>query len=186
LSNKPESGQIPEYGSHSANSVICGVFQFSSARIASGVPKQAGDVFKKDSLGLDFFDDAGALGPYPALVIGAAALAGNGVGLAWKTGSDEMNASTPWAAVKGSEIVPPSKFRERSLLNARGHPRRDTGFPFNHNNGAVAINGGGKSFIQSEGSSTKGHAEDFGAISHMVTPQPETVPGLERLRKTAG
>lgn len=83
----------------------------------------AWDVLEEAPFGSDLADDAGDLGPEVARVILAPAVPGKTEGLAGITGSDDMNAAAPRAAVEGSQIVPD---RSRSQGRVR-HPRHESG-----------------------------------------------------------
>lgn len=80
-------------------------------------------VFKEAPFGADLAHDPGDIGPEVAGVILAPAQAGEGEGLAGISGREDMNAATPRAAVKGSQIVPD---RSRSQGRVR-HPCHERG-----------------------------------------------------------
>jgi hypothetical protein len=83
----------------------------------------ADDVFKEAPLRRDFADDAGNGGPEVAGIVFALAVACERERLAGITGRDDMNASAPRSAVKGSHIVP-----NRSRAQGRVcHPRHESG-----------------------------------------------------------
>lgn len=81
------------------------------------------DVFAEHPLGIDLVDNAGDIGPEMSGVGNAAAPAGHTERLAWVTGSDDMNAAAPRAAVEGSQIVPDRR-RSQGLVR---HPRHESG-----------------------------------------------------------
>jgi hypothetical protein len=81
------------------------------------------DVFKEHPFGGDFPRDAGDIRPEVARVVFAPAQPGEREGLAGITGSEDMNAATPRAAIEGFEIVP-----DRSSSQGRvRHPRHESG-----------------------------------------------------------
>lgn len=83
----------------------------------------AGDVFEEAPFGVCLSDDPGDLGPEVAGVVCPAPAACEAEGLAGITGSDDMNAAAPRAAVERSQIVPD---RSRSQGRVR-HPRHESG-----------------------------------------------------------
>jgi len=81
------------------------------------------DVFEEDPFRADFPDDPGDVWPEVAGIVFAFSQTGESEGLAWITGSDEMNAVAPRSAVEGFEIVPD---RSRSQGRVR-HPCHERG-----------------------------------------------------------
>ena len=94
-----------------------------SGDVAQTKGQMAGDVLEEAPFGADLADDPGDLGPQVAWVVGAKPVSGQAEGLAGITGSDDMNAAAPRAAVEGSQIVPD---RRRSQGRVR-HPRHESG-----------------------------------------------------------
>jgi hypothetical protein len=85
--------------------------------------EMAGDVFEEAPLGGDFADDPRNVGPEVAGVGFSFSQSREGERLAGITGSEDMNAAAPWAAVEGFEIVP-----DRSRIQGRvRHPRHEGG-----------------------------------------------------------
>ena len=104
------------------------------------------DVLEEAPLGLDFFDDAADVGPHPAGIGGAQALAGAAFALARVAARDDIHKATPRAAVEGGNIVP-----DRCLIQGRvfhpGHESgRSVGFPFDVTNSSIS----GLGDVQSE------------------------------------
>lgn len=82
-----------------------------------------GYVLEEDEGGCGLGDDPGDIGPEVAGVVGSTAVSAKAEGLAGITGSDDMNAAAPRAAVEGSQIVP-----DRSRSQGRVcHPRHESG-----------------------------------------------------------
>jgi hypothetical protein len=96
------------------------------------------DVLEEHPFGRDLADDAGDLGPQVAGIGGPAALARDAERLAGITGSDEMNAVAPRAAVEGSQVVPDSS-RCHGRVRHPGHEGgRRMSFPLDVTNSSVA------------------------------------------------
>ena len=74
--------------------------------------EMSGHVLEEHPFGSDLGDDAGDVGPEVAGIVLALPQSGEGEGLAWITGSDEMNAAAPRSAVEGLEIVPDRSWRQ--------------------------------------------------------------------------
>lgn len=101
---EPESGKVPQHDIESSNG-------------------QGRDVLKERQRRDDLGEDPGDLRPEPPVVLGAAASAGAGEGLAGEAGSDEIHAAAPRAAIEGLDVVP-----DRSLIQALVfHPRHEDG-----------------------------------------------------------
>lgn len=83
----------------------------------------ADDVLEKAPFGAGFADDAGDFRPEVAGVGFALPVPRERERLAGITGREDMNAAAPWAAVKGSQIVP---HRSRSQGRVR-HPGHESG-----------------------------------------------------------
>jgi hypothetical protein len=71
-----------------------------------GPGEVSGDVLHEQVSGSHLASDAPDLVPEPALVGGAAALAGEGLGLAGVASRDEIHSATPRSAVEGLQVVP--------------------------------------------------------------------------------
>ena len=85
--------------------------------------QMADDVLEEAPFGGRFRDDAGDVGPQMPWVVLALAVPREAERLAGITGSDDMNATAPRSAVKGSQIVP-----NRSRAQGRVcHPRHESG-----------------------------------------------------------
>jgi len=74
--------------------------------------EMSGHVLEEHPFGADFGDDAGNVGPEVTGIVLASPQPREGEGLAWITGSDEMNAAAPRSAVEGLEIVPDRSWRQ--------------------------------------------------------------------------
>lgn len=102
---EPQRGQIPENGSHSPNSVICGVIHVErSLNIAIGVAQDAADVFTEEERRLAFADDARDVVPNPAFVSNPAPLAGDAMRLTRPSGKDAIHAATPRSSIESQHI----------------------------------------------------------------------------------
>lgn len=62
-------------------------------------------------------------------IVGAEAIAGDAVALAGITGSDAMNAATPWAAVEGGKVAPDRCRMKPPRVHRRNQAGRGSGFP---------------------------------------------------------
>ena len=96
------------------------------------------DVLAEDPLNAELERDPADFRPEVAGVVGASLAAGGRKGLARITGSEEMNAAAPWAAIEGSNIVP-----DRSVIQGLvAHPRHESGrgssFPLDKTNSAIS------------------------------------------------
>jgi hypothetical protein len=92
-------------------------------RVTTTDGEKAPDVFDESEPGVGLANDSQDVRPQPARVVDAAAVARNGCRLAWETGSDEIHASTPRAAIEGREIAP-----DRSAIHGLvRHPRHESG-----------------------------------------------------------
>ena len=94
-----------------------------------------GDVLEKAPLGLDFTGDAGNVWPDVAGVIGSAFFPCDAERLAGVSGSDAINFSTPWLAVKGSYVRPDRRRIQPSCFHMRNKEAGDIGFPLDITNG---------------------------------------------------
>ena len=74
-------------------------------------------------------NDTPDVGPEVALVVGAAALAGDGVWRAWEAGSDEIHATTVEVAREGREIVPDRRRIQPRVFHPRHENGRSVGVP---------------------------------------------------------
>jgi len=83
----------------------------------------AGDILEEAPFRPDLADDPRDLGPQVPGVVGPKPEPREGEGLAGITGSDDMNAAAPWAAVEGSQIVPDNSRSQGRVC----HPRHESG-----------------------------------------------------------
>ena len=102
-----------------------------------------------------------------SFIVNAATLAGCGERLAWQTGSDDMNSSTPRCAIEGCEIVP-----DRARIQPRlPHPFHENGrcvaVPLNTSHGAYSEAGE----CETESAVSVAEVEGMkGTYSHITTP----------------
>jgi len=96
------------------------------------------DILAEDPFRRRLFHDAGDFGPEMAGIVLAAPGARIAEGLAWITGSDEMNAATPCAAVEGSEIVPDRRLTQGLVRHPRHERGRCVTFPLNESHSPVS------------------------------------------------
>jgi hypothetical protein len=98
----------------------------------------AGDVLEEGPFRGDLADDPGDLRPEVPGVVGALAQPRERERLAGITGSDEMNAAAPRAAVEGSQVVP-DRSRCQGRVRHPGHEdRRGESVPFDETHSSVA------------------------------------------------
>jgi len=94
-----------------------------SEHVVEGARQMGADVLEEAPLGVDFGADAAEVGPQPAGVGGAEALAGAAFALARVASRDDIHEATPRAAVEGGNIVP-----DRSAIQGRVfHPGHESG-----------------------------------------------------------
>jgi hypothetical protein len=94
-----------------------------------------GDVLKKAPLGLALAGDTGDVWPEVAGVIGSAFFPRDTERLAGVSGSDAINFSTPWLAVKGSNVRPDRRRIQPSCFHMRNKEAGNIGFPLDITNG---------------------------------------------------
>ncbi|MDB5724989.1 MAG: hypothetical protein JWQ16_1743 [Novosphingobium sp.] len=126
------------------------------------------DVFAEDPLGFDFAGDPGDLGPKMPRIIGAAAIASVAEGLAWITGSEDMNAAAPRAAVKGSQIVPDKRLTQGLVAHPRHESGRRVGFPLDECHSAISGLGDVEPEIEPPISGAKGYASEVMFLRHIA------------------
>lgn len=96
------------------------------------------DVFAEDPFRFDFAGDAGDLGPKVTWVAVTAAVAGIAEGLAWITGSEEMNAAAPRATVEGSQVVPDKRFTQGLVRHPCHESGRSVAFPLDVTDSSIS------------------------------------------------
>lgn len=101
------------------------------------------DVFREDCGWPDFIDDPLDLGPQVTGIVPPASLSGEAEWLARITGSEDMNAVTPRAAVEGSQIVPDRRSIQRRVVHPRHESGRGMGFPLDETCSAISGLGDG-------------------------------------------
>jgi hypothetical protein len=137
--------------------------------------QMAGDILEKAPLRRDLADDPRDLGPEVARIVPAAPLSGKGEGLAGITGKDAMNAATPRAAVKGSQVVP-DRSRSQGRVRHPGHEdRRREGAPLDETHSAVSGFGQVQAKVESADTGAKAEAAKLvmssgGMNSHKSCP----------------
>lgn len=96
------------------------------------------DILTEDPLRLGLLHDAGDIGPEMPGIGGAFTPAGKTEGLAWITGSDEMNAIAPRSAVKGSQVVPDKRLTQGLVFHPRHESGRSVGLPLDESHSAIS------------------------------------------------
>lgn len=87
------------------------------------------DVLAEQTIRPALGDDAQDLVDEKAIVVGAAALSGDGVRLAGISRSDAMNEATPWSSVEGGKVRPDRRLIQGAVRHARDKVRGGIGFP---------------------------------------------------------
>jgi hypothetical protein len=105
-------------------------------------PHKSGHVLQEDVAGSNLAKHTGDIGPDPALVRGAAALAGMRERLAREPRRDEIHDATPRSAVEGGKVVPDRSRIQGRWLHPRHEDGRSEGFPFDVTHTAVVITKG--------------------------------------------
>lgn len=91
--------------------------------VQSARGKESWNVLEEEEASAHLASDPPDVGPKPTLVVGAAAGAGHGVGLAGETRRDEIHASSPASGGEGREVAP-----DRSAIQGRFfHPGHEDG-----------------------------------------------------------
>lgn len=148
---EPEIGQIPE----------------NDGQSASG--NKGRHIFQEDDPRSHFANAIPNIWPDPPFVLGALAFPRRAPWLTGETGSDEIHASTPAAAVEGEQVVPDRRRSQRAVCHTRDQPRGGKGFPLHVTDGAVigdhepdgefkAASPGTKSHAIHQGLHSEGHA----------------------------
>lgn len=96
------------------------------------------DVLAKEDRGAGLFEDAGDLGPEPALVFGAKPLAGVALSLARVARSDDIHDAAPRSAVEGGNVVPDRSRRQGRLFHPGHEAGRGVGFPLDVTHSAIS------------------------------------------------
>lgn len=96
------------------------------------------DVFEEAPFGLHLLDDPADVGPEVSRIVLAPSLAGEAEGLAWVTGSEEMNAAAPRAAVEGGNIRPDRSLIQGLVFHPCHESGRREGFPLDVTNSAIS------------------------------------------------
>ena len=98
-----------------------------------------GDVLKKNESWLALSDDPSDVRPEVALISMSAPLACEAERLAGVARRDEMNDSTPRAAVEGSKVVPDRSRSQDAFFHARNQARGCMSFPLHETDGAIGV-----------------------------------------------
>ncbi|AJP72291.1 hypothetical protein TS85_11575 [Sphingomonas hengshuiensis] len=129
-------------------------------------------------------DDAEYLFDEETIVVGASALSGDAVGLAWIAGSDAMNAATPRSSIEGSEVRPDRRGSQVARFHARNQKRGGGCFPLHVSDAARSRHG--KLDAESKPSAAGAEFDDVpergGTYSH-VTSSPRRGHGGSRGRR---
>lgn len=111
-------------------------------KLSGDVPKSQGevafDVLEEHEPRPDLPHDSGDLGPEVPGIGVAPPQSGLAEGLTGIAGRDEMNASTPRAAVEGSQIVPDSSLTQGLVAHPCHESGRSVGFPLDVTNSSIA------------------------------------------------
>jgi hypothetical protein len=94
--------------------------------LAGGIPR---DVLAEETERPALVDDAKHLVDEEPLVGGAEPLSGDAVGLAGISGSDAMNAATPWSSVEAGKVGPDRRRSQVARFHARDQCGGCSGFP---------------------------------------------------------
>ncbi len=94
-----------------------------SENVSQPVTKEAWHVLQEHVAGSHLANDAGNVGPEPAVIVYAPLVPGHAERLAWETGRDESHLTAKEAAWEGREIVPD----RRAIQGLVFHPRHETG-----------------------------------------------------------
>jgi hypothetical protein len=119
-----------------------------------------GDILEENEGRFDFADDAGDMRPEVARILTAEPSARNAEWLARIARTDDIHRAAPWAAVKGSNVVP-----DNSLIQGRVfHPRHESGcgegFPFDMAHSTISGDGEDEPEVESASAGAEGQAED--------------------------
>lgn len=106
------------------------------------------DVLCEDRGWPDFVDDPLDFGPQVPGIAPPAALPGQAERLARISGSEDMNAVTPRAAVEGSQIVPDRRSIQRLVVHPRHESGRGMGFPLDETCSAISGVGDGNAELE--------------------------------------
>jgi hypothetical protein len=118
------------------------------------------DIFAEHPFGPDLVDDPGDFRPEVAGIGGSATIAREAEGLAGIAGRDEMNAATPWAAVKGSQIVPDRRRSQGRVRHPRHESCRSMGFPLDVTDSAILRFGDVQPEVEAGVAGTERHASE--------------------------
>lgn len=128
------------------------------------------NILEEDGERPDFVDDAADVGPEVALVVLSEPAAGGAEGLAGITGSEDMNAATPRAAVEGSNIRPHRSRIHEPRFHRSNQVEAGEGFDLHMTDDASAGNGQSKAEVKPAASRAEGDDADvvaFGTWSHI-------------------
>ncbi len=96
------------------------------------------DVLAEETNRPALFDDAKDLIDEEPFVCRAEPFARDRIGLAWITGSDEMNAVTPRLAVEGGKVIPDRRRIQFARFHARDKERGCISFPLHVSDGTMS------------------------------------------------
>ncbi len=96
------------------------------------------DVLEEAPFGVEFSDDAADVRPEVAGIVFAAPAPSEAEGLAWISASEDMNLSTPRAAVEGGNVIPDRRLIQGLVFHPCHEGGRREGFPLDVTNRAVS------------------------------------------------
>lgn len=144
------------------------------AKLSGDFPQSQGDValdvLEEDPAGPDLVNDPGNLGPEVARILPSSPVTGLAEGLTGITGSEDMNAAAPRAAVEGSQIVPDRRRSQGFVAHPRHESGRGVSFPLDVTNSAISGLGDMQAEVQPGIAGAQGEAAkviaDGGMKSH--------------------
>lgn len=95
------------------------------------------DVFEEAPFGVKLADNPPNVGPEMAGIVLSLAPAGEAEGLAWISGSEDMNLSTPRRTVEGGNVIPDRSLIQGLVFHPCHESGRSEGFPLDVTNSSV-------------------------------------------------
>jgi hypothetical protein len=96
------------------------------------------DILEEAPFRIELADDALEMRPEVAWIVFPAPLSCKAEGLAGITASEDMNPSTPRAAVEGGNVVPDRSLIQGRVCHPRHENRRREGFPLDVTNSSIS------------------------------------------------
>lgn len=126
------------------------------------------DVLEEAPFGPDLADDAPDVRPQVPGIVRPTPTTGEGEGLAWIAARDEMNLSTPRAAVEGGNIVPDRRAIQRLVFHPRHESGRCENLPLDVTDSAISGFCDMEAEFQASHASAEGDSGEFimGMYSH--------------------